>query len=250
MLNPAHNTFPWLLSPVLLAQGLWVKYRTPRLPEADGPREGRHGRGDLLRLTALGDSIIAGVGVATSDQALPSRIAAALAQQADQCVQWTSQGRNGARTRDLLAWEAGAHWREADLLVISNGLNDVTSLMAIQPWLQEKLALYQRIRLLAPNAVIAQLGLPPLGHFPALPQPLRGVLGRRASTFDKRLEALIAGLPGVLHLPFRSRPDPDLFAADGYHPGPRAIQVWAHSLAVAIAPHLPRPSSPQSPAEG
>lgn len=238
MLHPAHNPFPWLLAPVLLLQGMWVKARTPRLPEAIGPREGRIGEGRVFRLTALGDSIIAGVGVSLSEEALPAQLAAALARKLQRCVQWTSQGRNGARTRDLLAWEDGAHWREADLLVISNGLNDVTSLMSMQPWLAEKLSLYARLRELAPTALIAQLGLPPLGHFPALPQPLRWVMGQRARAFDERLEGQMASLPGMIYLPFRAAPDASLFAADGYHPGPEAVAIWAASLAQDLAAQI------------
>ncbi len=238
MINPAGNPFPWLLLPVLLIQGMWVKHHTPKLPEAPGPAEGRYGASPLLRLTALGDSIIAGVGVAHTEQALPAQMAAALSRKSGRGVQWTRQGRNGARTRDLLQWDAGAHWREADILLVSNGLNDVTSLMAARPWLREKRALYTRLRQQAPQALIAQLGLPPLGHFPALPNPLRWVLGRRASAFDRHLEQLIAELPGVVYLPFRSQPDPSLFAEDGYHPGPEAVRIWAESLAESIVPLL------------
>ena len=100
MIDPAGNPFPWLLSPVLLIQGSWVRARTQRLPEADGPREGRCGTGPLLRMTALGDSIIAGVGVPSTAQALPARLAEALAARLGRDVWWDSKGRNGARTRD------------------------------------------------------------------------------------------------------------------------------------------------------
>ena len=244
MLDPAGNPFPWLLSPVLLIQGTWVRARTARLPEANGPREGRCGSGPLLRMTALGDSIIAGVGVSATDQALPARLAAALAARLGREIWWDSKGRNGARTRDLLVWEQTMHPTETTLLVISNGLNDITSLMAQPPWLQEKQRLYQRLREIAPNALIAQLGIPPLGSFPALPNPTRWILGRRAQAFDQALETLIKTLEGVIYLPFRLSPEPELFAPDGYHPGPQAVQIWAEALAEpvarALAPRLDR----------
>lgn len=235
MIDPAGNPFPWLLSPVLLIQGSWVRARTQRLPEADGPREGRCGTGPLLRMTALGDSIIAGVGVPSTAQALPARLAEALAARLGRDVWWDSKGRNGARTRDLLAWEQAMHPTETTLLVISNGLNDITSLMARPPWLEEKARLYQRLREMAPDALIAQLGIPPLGLFPALPNPTRWILGRRAQSFDRALESLIERLEGVIYLPFRLSPAPGLFAADGYHPGPQAVEIWASSLAEPIA---------------
>ena len=231
VLNPGGNAFPWLLAPLLVTQGLWVRSRTPRLPEAAGPSGGQFGSGPVLRLVAIGDSIVAGVGVASTEQSLPARLAQAMAGRLSLNVEWSSFGRNGARTRDLLDWPAENAWRQADLVLLSNGLNDVTNLMAIQPWLDEKAAWYDRIQSLAKHALIAQLGLPPLGHFPALPQPLRSVLGKRAHAFDLALESLVEPRPKVTYLPFRTQPDPALFAEDGYHPGPQAVAIWADALA-------------------
>lgn len=242
MLNPAGNSFPWLLAPLLLTQGLWARARTLRMPEAAGERTGSSGSGHRLHLVALGDSIIAGVGVDTTRQALPARLACALADALDLEVRWSAYGRNGARTRDLLTWPVDTEWKEANLVLVSNGLNDVTGLMAMQPWLEEKAALYERLRNVAPGALIVQLGLPPLGHFPALPQPLRVVLGRRAEAFDRALGTLLQGLRHTAFLPFRSVPEPHLFAADGYHPGPEAIDIWARSLAGQLLPLLAKES--------
>lgn len=189
-------------------------------------------------MTALGDSIIAGVGVGSTSEALPAALAAALARRLGREVHWDSMGRNGARTRDLLAWEQSMHPGETQLLVISNGLNDITSLMAMRPWLEEKRRLYLRLRKLAPLALLAQLGIPPLGSFPALPNPTRWILGQRSAAFDRALEAMVTGMEGVIYLPFRNKPEPALFAPDGYHPGPEAVRIWAESLAAPIAARL------------
>jgi lysophospholipase L1-like esterase len=242
MLHPARNPFPWLLAPILLTQGLWVKARTPRLPEAGGRRSGRVGNGSDLRLVAIGDSIIAGVGVDTTAQALPAQLARAISSQLDLGVHWSCHGHNGARTQDLLGWPAQPEWRDADLVIISNGLNDVTGLMPIRPWLEQKRALFQRLRALCGESLIAQLGLPPLGHFPALPNPLRWVMGQRAAAFDDALAKLIEDLPNAVHLPFNAVPEPELFARDGYHPGPEAIGIWAADLVNRLKPFLGVPN--------
>ena len=238
----------WLIFPLLFLQGLWVRNRTPRLDEAAGPKQGRVGKGgagqrgadqgQTLQLLALGDSIIAGVGVATTVQALPAQLSVSLSRRLRRKVSWTSQGFNGARTRDLLTWTAESHWAKANLVIVSNGLNDITSLMQMSRWQEEVVALFIRLRKAAPRALIAQLGIPPLGHFPALPQPLRSIMGQRARAFDAALEEQLKPLPGVVHLPFREAPDPDLFAADGYHPGPEAVRIWAQSLAELIVEAL------------
>ena len=49
----------------LLVQGLYVKWRIVKLPEADGPREGQSGNPDnkALSFLIIGDSAAAGVGI-------------------------------------------------------------------------------------------------------------------------------------------------------------------------------------------
>ncbi|NIP82235.1 MAG: SGNH/GDSL hydrolase family protein, partial [Gemmatimonadetes bacterium] len=53
------------LAPILVAQGLFVRWRTTRLPEPPGDREGVTGAGPPLRLLVAGDSAAAGVGAST-----------------------------------------------------------------------------------------------------------------------------------------------------------------------------------------
>ena len=230
----------WLIFPLLFLQGLWVRIRTPRLGEAAGPKKGSAGQGSTgqcqtLQMLALGDSIIAGVGVETTAQALPAQLSAALSRKLGHAVNWTSQGFNGARTRDLVSWVAEAQLGWSSLVVVSNGLNDITSLMPLVEWQKELDSLFTGLRNAAPRALIVQLGIPPLAHFPALPQPLRGAMGQRAEAFDTALEKQIVPLSGVVYLPFRQVPDSALFAADGYHPGPEAVRAWAQALAEKVA---------------
>ena len=65
------------LAPVIIAQGLYVRRVTPRLPEPEGERSGVNGAGPPLSLLILGDSAAAGVGVATQDQALSGQLVSA-----------------------------------------------------------------------------------------------------------------------------------------------------------------------------
>jgi len=68
-----------VLGPLLLAQGLYVRRFTPRLPEPQGPRAGSCGQGPSLRLLVVGDSAAAGVGVSHQDDALAGQLATCLA---------------------------------------------------------------------------------------------------------------------------------------------------------------------------
>lgn len=86
--------------------------------------------------------------------------------------------------------------------------------------------------------------MPPLGRFPALPQPLRGVLGLRARPLDAAGAGLAPGLPGLTHLPLSLPVTPELFCADGFHPGPAGYRQWAALLAPPIAAALSAPPAP------
>jgi lysophospholipase L1-like esterase len=66
-------------------------------------------------------------------------------------------------------------------------------------------------------------------RFPALPQPLRAVLGRKAIELDAVLHEL-----GQDYLPMPARLDPDWIAADGFHPGPQAYAAWAQQIAPGL----------------
>lgn len=227
----------WSYPPLLITQGLWARLRTPRLDPAPGTGAGVAGAGPTLRLLALGDSIIAGVGVDTFDQALPAQLADQLARRTRRAVQWEAEGLNGARSAWLLERlerRSGATG-PVDLVVISNGINDVTTLRPEADVLAMLQRVVDRSEAAFPSAVICQLGLPPLGAFPALPQPLRSVLGARATRIDRRLGAWLESRPNTLHLPFEGAPAPEQFARDGYHPAPPAVKLWAEFLAERLA---------------
>jgi hypothetical protein len=114
------------LTPVLLAQGLLTRARLPRLPEAEGARQGAWAAGTVLRLLVAGDSSAAGVGVAHQREALAEPLAARWPR-GRRCVHWRLLARTGLtppQTLALLQAEAGV---QADVAVVVTGVNDVTS---------------------------------------------------------------------------------------------------------------------------
>jgi lysophospholipase L1-like esterase len=228
--------FRALAAPVWLAQGLHVALTTPRLPEAEGPRAGRVGAG-RLGLMIIGDSSAAGVGVAAQDQALAGRLVAALA---DLEPDWRLVARTGATTAATLArLRALPDPAPAEVAVLALGVNDLTRAVPMARWLDQQRDLAD---LLTSRFGVRRLylsGVPPMGMFPALPRPLRGVLGARASRFDAALAGLAAAIPGARHLAFdAAQLHPDMMAADGFHPGAAAYALWAGALARAIRADL------------
>ena len=213
------NLVFWSLSPLTLPQAVWVRRTAPRFAAAEGPRSGSIGSGRPLRLLAVGDSIIAGVGARHMDYALVGQTSRALANLLSCRVEWSAHGRIGARSTHLLDTLLPALPADpVDVIVLSVGVNDITGLIA-QPTWEENLALVlQELQAHSADAVVAVAGIPPLEGFPLLPQPLRFASGQRGKAFDEAARRVIADFPSAIHIPIRFDTHHERFSADGFHP--------------------------------
>ena len=232
----------WLLLPVTAVQGLWLRQRATRLPGAPGERQGVSGAtapGDDLHLLAIGDSIIDGVGTGHVEASLPVQFAAALAERCGRRVQWRVEGASGHAAEDVVerlgTLEPGV---PADVVLVSVGVNDVTSLSSTRRWRRNLQRLLGAIRGRWPGAVLLFAGLPPMANFPLPPQPLKFSLGLRAATLDHIARNLVEQDPRALHVPTRIDPERHDFCADGFHPSADSCTLWAQELAAAIAQKL------------
>jgi lysophospholipase L1-like esterase len=169
-----------LLSPLLVAQAVATRARMPRLPEAAGERAGVVGRGPLLRLLIVGDSSAAGVGVAEQSQALAGYLTKALAAQAAVRVQWRLLARAGLTSAQCLDQLLSKAALEADVAVVVLGVNDVIDQVPSQRAVAAREAIANRLRNGHGVAHVVFAPLPPVQHFPGLPQPLRWIAGRDA----------------------------------------------------------------------
>jgi lysophospholipase L1-like esterase len=223
----------WALGPVLLAQGKWVRRETPVMPEPAGAREGVAGEGPLLRLLVLGDSAAAGVGAATQDEALAGRIVSRLSGM--HRVEWRVVARTGVTTAATIRHLERHDPFVTDAVVTSLGVNDVTGEVGVTKFLALQGKLHGLLRDKFGARLVLASGLPPMGLFPALPQPLRWYLGERAREFDQALAERLAGSTGAQHLPFQGEVDAAHMASDGFHPGPAIYDTWGEAAARRIA---------------
>ncbi|MBW6495160.1 MAG: SGNH/GDSL hydrolase family protein [Burkholderiaceae bacterium] len=232
------------LAPLLLAQGRRARRLAQSLPEAAGSRTGNCGTGAAaLRVLLVGDSAVAGVGVATQDQALAGQLARVLhGVLPGTVIEWRVVARSGVNTRQALAMLAAEEPEQFDLAVVALGVNDVTARVSIGTWLARIGQLVEQIRGDWGARQIWLSGLPPMHRFPLLPQPLRWFLGRRARRFSTALGAWAARRPGLHYVALPDMTNPTLIAADGFHPGPGAVAIWAWALARDIATHFDRVS--------
>lgn len=225
------------LLPVLLVQGYWVRKRTPRLPDAAGPLSGTApGDGEPLRLIALGESTVAGVGAASHDRALTGQLAAALNRVTGRRVDWSVVARTGINARncyvELVPKLDGC---SADLVVIALGVNDSIELHSASRWVADLEKLINAVRAVVGDVPVLLAGVPPLDCFPVLPEPLSFVLGARSASLGQAAIKLAAKMERVVHVPFQIEKGncDELFCADGFHPSEQGYKLWAEQLAEA-----------------
>ncbi len=225
----------WLGLGLTLPQALYVRSTALRLGPAAGPRQGLlQGPGPELKLLLVGDSIIAGVGVDELHNALPGQLAKTLSERTGRSVGWHAVGEGGldaGEVHDQLL--PGLTPAAADLIVVSIGVNDVTGLRTSRQWRERLSRLLDRLaaeHASGPTTPIVHLGIPPLGHFPALRQPLRALFGHRAARLDAIAKTVIAERPWGIHIASEFVPDANQFAEDGYHPNADACNQWAEGI--------------------
>ncbi len=227
-----------VLSPVLVAQALRLRAKLPRLPEAEGERQGAVGEGPRLKLLIAGDSSAAGVGVVHQKDALAGQLVPRLAKDCGARVEWqlvAASGLTTAQTLHRLQRESLPHF---DLALVVTGVNDVIDQVpshhavsareALANWLRNGLGVF--------HVVFAPL--PPVHQFPSLPQPLRWVAGSDARRHDRALERWAATRGDVTRVALQLSLNRGVMAADGFHPGAKAYRQYAGAIARHIATEL------------
>ncbi len=229
----------WGLLPLLLPQAIYVRKTAPRFSGAGGPKDGIVGSGKDVYLIAIGDSIIAGVGAASLSKALVGQTAENLSRLCNCSITWEALGRIGAVSKQIIErLIPQLPEKRPDILVVSAGVNDITSLSSVAQWRQNLSTLLEALGSYAPEAIIAVAGIPPLRGFPILPQPMRALFGIRGETFDRVLQEEIARHKNVIHVPLNFEPEPQMFSADGFHPSEESYREFGEMMAHGIAARL------------
>ncbi len=224
-----------LLSPLLVAQALATRVRMPRLPEAEGARDGEVGRGPLLRLLILGDSSAVGVGVARQQDALAGHLTRALAKQCAARVRWELLARSGVSSKACLKMLQNEYRGGADIAVVVLGVNDVVEQVPSREAVHARQSIANRLRNAHGVAHVVFAPLPPVGRFPGLPQPLRWVAGSDARRHDRAVADWADSRDDVSHVAIDLPLNRGVMAADGFHPGEPVYRVCGVALAEHIA---------------
>ncbi len=251
----AANVLAASMLPFLLIQGKYTRRTTPRLPEAAGARQGRIAEGaapgPTIKLLAIGESPVAGVGVSHQTEAITYRFAHALAKQRACNVAWQALGKKGLTVAQAnqqllpqlpqLSQSAAAR---QDVVLIAFGVNDTSSFCSQRAYLHDLRAMVMQVLAHSQPSLILLSSVPPVGRLPALPQPLRLVLGLKARSLDQVTFALAAslqkdGFSMVHYVPLGvDLTDQRLVASDGYHPSSHGCEMWAQQLVREVAKRL------------
>lgn len=229
--------------PFLIVQGRHTRKVTPRLPEAGGPVEGIAGgahAGGPLRLLTVGESPVAGVGVSTHEQAISGQLAIALANRLQRPVAWRACGKNGVTAREALeSFILAIPEEPVDIALVAFGVNDTTAFSPAGRWTRDLGEVLQAIAHRCQPKLVLLSGVPPVAHFPALPQPLRWVMGLKAAVLDHAATELAGMHEAVCHVPLAlDTRDRTMMASDGYHPSEKGCTAWAQLLADAAVPRF------------
>lgn len=221
-----------VLLPIVVPQALYTRRRALRLPDAEGPRTGATDSGEpALRLLVMGESTTAGVGVARSEEALPSQLARALSHQSGRTIHWRADGVTGCKLADV-EQRLQQYPPQADLVVIFSGVNDTTELTSLSRW---RAGVEKMMRPAQPDgARFILLAVPPMEHFTALPRALRTLAGLRADLLNRVMRSVADQHDRCDFIDWQIPITPEHLASDGYHPSASGYQAIARDCAQHI----------------
>jgi lysophospholipase L1-like esterase len=243
-----------VILPIIIIQAMWVRKKTLRLPEPSGARELKsepldhkpEGKQIPFNVLVIGDSAAAGVGVSTQSDALTGKLYQALSQSLGEsfAVSVTLHARTGLASSDIIALLKHEQSLRYQVIVVSIGVNDVTRFITLTKW-RNNLRQIHHILLQkflceqSQQALIIYSAVPPMHAFPAIPQPLRFMLGQRASLLNRVLASTIGILPysRLLQLNIvnvKGEATAELMAEDGFHPSSVGYALWADQIVTLV----------------
>lgn len=227
-----HQLATVTLGPLLYWQGRRVRKNTPILPEPEGVRHGQVGDDPEFGLLILGDSAAAGVGCDDQSQALSGQTVNAITEHS---FYWRLWAKTGLTTADVIRYLAKLPQADYEQVLISVGVNDVTSGRSLSGWLRDIERLTECLADSYSAKHILFSALPPMHAFPALPQPLRWYLGRQAKRMNRTLKEWADQRAECVYLSAPFDMTPDMAAADGFHPSAKSYAVWGVTAAAKIS---------------
>ena len=183
----------------------------------------------------LGDSAAAGVGVETQQEALLGAIIAEL--QNEYVLQWKLHAKTGDTTKQVYQAIQQLEPKKYDVVVTSVGVNDVTKLISAKTWIKQQKQLFSQIQNHFQPKLIIVSGVPPMQHFPALPNPLAWLFGQYAEQMNQTLKQWLAPQPQFRFIEYDIKNFQAMnlpMASDGFHPSKEIYAIWGQQVAALV----------------
>ena len=222
-----------LLFPLLWYQGMRLKREVPRLPlPGDSPFGICKGKDKEFKILGLGESPMAGVGIAKHSLTLTGLTAVKLNKLLGCSVKWEILAESGLSLKNLNKLIGEQLGKNADLVLVSMGGNDVFQLTP--PWVWKN-NINTCVKLLFEKEnkpLILFSPVPPVGRFPAIPNPLRIMFSFWGLLLQASLAQTINSMDNAYLLDERFPEGKEYYLEDGIHPSPLAYDPWSEKLAI------------------
>jgi len=210
-----------------------LKRKVQRLPTpGDCPYGSCQGKDSDFNILGLGESPMAGVGIANHASTLTGLTAFRLNKLLGCRVNWEILAKSGISIKKLNKLIRNKSARNVDLVLVSMGGNDVFQLTP--PWVWKK-SINTCIKLLYQNKkkpLILFSPVPPVGRFPAIPSPLRITFGFWEFLLQACLVHEINSMDKAFLLDESFPEGNQYYLLDGIHPSPQAYGPWSEKLSV------------------
>lgn len=229
--------------PLMYYQGVQIRKRVPRLPEAEG-KTGSVGSGNTppLNVLIIGESTMAGVGVATHELGFAGSFAKYLSEDCHKKVNWQVHAKSGITIRRVSEYlipkiEASS----VDLIVVGLGGNDAFALNSPWHWRRQIGLLIAQLSDKFGDTPVVFGSIPPIRSFPAFTPLIRRVVGGLSEILGEVMADEVARYPQAYFqapaIDFESWSAQEGgnhrvsdFFSDGVHPAPHTYQLWARIL--------------------
>ena len=232
------------LLPILYFQGKRIIRETPKLPEAIGP-EGylKKESEKTLKIIALGESTIAGVGVDFHRNGFIGSLAQEISKSKNISVLWKVYAKSGYTAKFVrLRLVPKIQETNADAIVIGLGGNDAFKLNSPGLWMLQINLLIKNLKRKFPKTPIYFTNMPPIKEFPAFTKTIKFVIGNLVEILGKRLNRRVRKKSNVYYneeiitlktWKEKHHIDGDVstFFSDGVHPSKLSYQIWGKDMA-------------------
>jgi lysophospholipase L1-like esterase len=235
------------LLPILYFQAKKIRKEVPNLPEARDPKGYiKTASEKTLKILAIGESTIAGVGIDFHKNGFIGALAHEIAATKNISILWRVYAKSGY-TAKMVRKRIVPNIEEsnADIIVIGLGGNDAFKLNSPDLWMFQINLLIKKLKRKYPKTPIYFTNMPPIKEFPAFTKTMKFIIGNLVAIFGARLHSSVHKKRNVFYNneivtlqswqeKYNLKGDAAIFFSDGVHPSKIAYQTWGKDMAQFI----------------